>query len=671
MSPVIGFLPTLLLIFPLLALLGFVLRARTGSAPSLYVALALSCGGLAMIGLQALLSGADGELFHLPIGLPFAKGQMQLDQIALPFFVIVNLAATIAALFASANLECLEQPRIRVLMPLFIGAMNGVLVSSDAFMFLFFWEAMSVASWLLVLTKDKKDSNRRAAYLYLVMAGAGTSLLLLSFGLLAGPDGAYSFAAMRGRELAGWASALIAGLALLGTASKAGLVPFHVWLPEAHPVAPSPISALMSGAMTKIALYGLLRILFDLLGAPPFWIGMVLVVLGALSALYAVLYLSVEADYKRLLAWSTIENLGLIAMALGLTVIFSAFAQPVLARLALGAALLLIINHALMKTLVFCAAGSVLEATGGHALADMGGLMTRMPKTAFLALIGAASLSAIPPLGGFAGEWMLLQSIFGAAHLDSWVLRLGSAFLVALLGLVAALALAGLVRAFGSVFLGVARTPGAEGATERPFRTWMALSIPAVLTLLVGIFPNAILSLFEEPIHHLLRLDATSSKTSDSLIWLEPTGAIGNSYSGFIVFIVVFGLAGLTGVLIHRFASNALRRTHLWACGNGDPVGIAQYSPSGMGQPLRRVFNGLSFRLTETVVMPPPGDTATADYRTVLTEPLWDRVYVPIVQGVSWIAERLNAFQYLSIRRYLAVMFSALVALLLLLTLLT
>ena len=261
--------------------------------------------------------------------------------------------------------------------------MNLVVVAADAFTFLFAWEFMSLSSWALVMAHHRDPANAHAGYVYLVMASFGTLSLLLAFGLLAGPSGGYAFAAIRSAELTPGLSALVLALALLGAGSKAGLVPLHAWLPLAHPAAPSHVSALMSGVMTKVAVYGFVRIVFDLLGPPAWWWSVVVLVLGGVTAVLGVLYALMQHDLKRLLAYHTVENIGIIFIGLGLALAFQANAMGFAAALALTAALFHVLNHCLFKSLLFFGAGAVLVASGERDMEHLGGLIHGMPLTAF------------------------------------------------------------------------------------------------------------------------------------------------------------------------------------------------------------------------------------------------------------------------------------------------
>jgi len=330
--------------------------------------------------------------------------------------------------------------------------MNLVVLADDAFTFLVTWEFMSLTSWALVMAHHRQPGNARAGYIYLLMASFGTLALLLSFGLLAGASGGYAFDTIRTAQHSTTIASAVLALTLLGAGSKAGLVPLHVWLPLAHPAAPSHVSALMSGVMTKVAVYGFIRIVFDLMGPPTWWSGGVVLLFGGASAVLGVLHALMEHDLKRLLAYHTVENIGIIFIGLGLGLAFAANNMRGPAALATTAALLHVFNHSVFKSLLFFGSGAVLTATGERDMERLGGLIHRMPYTALAFLIGSAAISALPPFNGFVSEWLTFQAILLSPQLPQWVLKFLVPAVGGLLALSAALAAACFVKAFGITF---------------------------------------------------------------------------------------------------------------------------------------------------------------------------------------------------------------------------
>ena len=354
--------------------------------------------------------------------------------------------------------------RVLPFFPAFLAGMNLVVLADDAFSYLLCWEFMSLASWALVMAHHREAGNARAGYVYLVMASFGTLALLLAFGLLAGPAGDYGFAAIRAAPHTPYAAALVLILMLLGAGSKAGLVPLHVWLPLAHPAAPSHVSALMSGVMTKVAIYGFIRVVFDLLGPPTWSASVVVLFLGGITAVMGILYAMMEKDLKRLLAYSTIENVGIIFVSLGLALAFQANGLKLAAALAFTAALFHVLNHSFFKSLLFFGAGAVLTSTGERDMDKLGGLIHRMPLTSFVVLVGCVAISALPPFNGFVSEWLMFQAVLQSPDLPQWALKIMVPAVGAMLALAAALAAACFVKAFGVTFLGRPRSTAAETA---------------------------------------------------------------------------------------------------------------------------------------------------------------------------------------------------------------
>jgi len=430
--------------------------------------------------LTHLLGAPPPEELSLPIGLPWLGAHLRLDALSAFFLAVVDLGAMTASLFAFGYGEHERAPgRVVPFFPAFLAGMTLVVLADDAFTFLLSWEFMSLTSWALVISHHRVPENVRAGYIYLLMASFGTLALLLGFGLLAGSDGLYTFAQMRAAHPTAAAAALVLLLTLIGAGSKAGLVPLHAWLPLAHPAAPSHVSALMSGVMTKVAVYGFVRIVFDLAGRPSWWWSIVVLTVAGITTVMGVLYALMQHDLKRLLAYHTVENIGIIFIGLGLALAFKSQGMLFAAALALTAALLHVFNHSLFKSLLFFGAGGVLTATGERDMEHLGGLIHRMPQTAFVFLIGCAAISALPPLNGFVSEWLTFQAILVSPQLPSWGLKLLVPAIGALLALSAALAAACFVKAYGITFLGRPRTRAAETASETDWFSWLAMMVLA------------------------------------------------------------------------------------------------------------------------------------------------------------------------------------------------
>lgn len=619
-------------------------------------------------GLTSLLgvSGPPGSL-TLPLGLPWIGAHFRIDALASFFLVVVNLGGAAASLYGLGYGRHESAPqRVLPFFPAFLAGMNLVVLADDAFTFLLSWEFMSLASWALVMAHHRVGENARAGYIYLVMASFGTLALLLAFGLLAGADGGYAFDAIRAREHAPWIGALALALVLLGAGSKAGIVPLHVWLPLAHPAAPSHVSALMSGVMTKVAVYGFVRIVFDLLGTPSWWSGMVVLLLGGVTAVLGVLYALMQHDLKRLLAYHTVENIGIIYIGLGLALAFGANGMQAAAALALTAALFHVLNHSLFKSLLFFGAGAVLTATGERDMEHLGGLIHRMPYTSFAFLVGCVAISALPPFNGFVSEWLTFQAILQSPDLPQWGLKVMVPAVGGLLALSAALAAACFVKAYGVTFLGRPRSAAASGAREvEPFSLG-AMFVFAFFCLLAGLLPGIVIDGLA-PVTLSLVGDRMPMQVSIPWLSIVPIAEARSSYNGVLVFFFIASSALLAAFVIHRFASRASRRAPAWDCGFPDPNPITQYTAGSFAQPIRRVFGTRIFQAREQVEMPPPGSVEPARLTVVIRDLVWEGIYAPIAGIVGYIADRLNVFQFLTIRRYLSLVFLALVILLLVL----
>jgi formate hydrogenlyase subunit 3/multisubunit Na+/H+ antiporter MnhD subunit len=644
------------------------MRRRSPSARALvYGSSLVFCTAIGLIGLLAI--GAPPITLTLPLGLPWIGAHFRLDALAGFFLFIVNLGGAGASLYALGYGRYEAAPeRVLPFYPVFLAGLNLVVVADDAFSFLFAWELMSVASWALVVAHHHVAETMRAGYVYLVMASMSGMVLLLAFGLLAGPDGHYAFAAMRATPVAPRVAGLALMLTLIGAGSKAGLVPLHAWLPLAHPAAPTHVSALMSGVMTKVAVYGFVRIVFDLLGVPPWWSAVVVLLVGGTTAVLGVLYALMQSDLKRLLAYSTVENIGIIFIGLGLAMAFRSTGFATGAALALTAALFHVFNHTVFKSLLFFGAGSVLNATGSRNLEEMGGLIHRMPKTSFAVLIGCASIAGLPPLNGFVSEWLTFQAILLRVDLPQWGLKIMIPLDGAMLALAAALTAACFVKVFGVAFLGRPRTMAAEMATEVDRFSLGAMLGAATLCLLAGIMPGVLIDSLA-PVSRLLLGARMPYQTAIPWLPIIPVDASHSSYSGMLIFIFVAIATSLTVLIVHRFGSRIIRRAPAWDCGYPAPSPLTQYTADSFAQPIRRVFASTLLGASETVSLPPPGDIGPARINKIIHDPIWEAFYAPIAKYIGFAANTLNHLQFLSIRRYLGLVFITLVLLLLALTL--
>lgn len=662
------------------ALLSGLLSTVIGTRPALFKTVSFSLLGLS--GVFAVLSGGlalltgDVQTDKFILGLPWVAWTLRLDALSGFFFIIVGLVTTAVSLYGpgyAREFEHGKQPLcvLGLFTGLFIAGMLLVLLADGAFAFMVAWELMSLASYFLVAYQHQHAANRRAAYLYLLMAHVGALAILLGFGVLAGAGGDFTFAAMRTRELSPlWASVAF-GLALLGFGMKAGLVPLHAWLPEAHPVAPSHISALMSGVMLKVAVYGLIRFTFDLLGGIQWSWGLAVLLLGSASALLGVLYALMQNDLKRLLAYSSVENIGIIFMGLGLSMIFLGTGHSVLGVLGLIAALYHSLNHALFKSLLFLGAGAVLQRSHERDLERMGGIVHRMPFTAALFLVGCVSISGLPPFNGFVSEWLTFQTALQTPALESGVLRTVIPFTAAILALTGALAAACFVKAYGVGFLGQARTRHVRHAREVGTGMLAGQGLLAVLCVFFGILPTVTIGWLEHVPQLLLHTTLPSSSTQ-SWLWLTPVAPEIASYAAPLVLLAILLAWGIGYLLLHpRRRRTPIRRGAPWDCGFGPLSARMQYTSTAFAMPIRRVFQPVwkvDEQVVETSDAVQPLRVASIRHQMQIGDWSWLAFYEPVARWVLASARQIGRIQTGSIRAYLAYSFFTLLALLWLVT---
>ena len=448
-------------------------------------------------------------------------------------------------------------------------------------------------------------------------------------------------------------------LALAGFGAKAGLLPLHVWLPEAHPAAPSPVSALMSAVMLKTAIYGLLRVTFDLLDGQLWWWGVVTLALGLATALFGVVFAAVQSDMKRLLAYSSIENIGIIVAGIGLAILFHAYDKPLLAAIALTAALYHCLNHALFKSLLFLVTGSVLHATHERSLGRLGGLIHRMPWVAGTALVGTLAIAGLPPLNGFVSEWLLLQAFLFTPSLPQSFVNMLVPLAAAVLVLAVALAAYVMVKFYGIVFLGRPRESGLANAQDAGPLERAALVYLAAGCFVLGLFPVGVITLLD-PVNAMLVGASALGEGGSNWLLLAPVNADRSSYSPLIVLVVIVAVVLLAMKFVHRLYHGRVRRAPPWDCGYPGQTPRMQDTAEGFGQPIRTVFEPF-FRMERT--LPTPFD-AKPRYSVKVEDPFWHRLYLPIARAAEALARLAGRIQQGRIGVYLTYSFVTLLALL-------
>jgi hydrogenase-4 component B len=618
--------------------------------------------GLALAAAAAwgLVSGATATRV-LPVGLPDLPFHLRLDALSGVFLLLLGGTAAGVSLFSAGYFRASDgmAPGLLCLQyHVFLASMALVLLADDAYAFMVGWEMMALASYFLVTTQHRIPEIRRAGFLYLLMAHLGALAILLSFGILQGGSWHFTFAAMRAAHLSpAWAAGAFL-LALLGFGAKAGLVPLHVWLPEAHPAAPSPVSALLSGVMLKTAVYGMLRVTFDLLGHPVWWWGLIPLAAGLLTALYGVVFAAVQTDMKRLLAYSSIENVGLLFTGLGLGVVFAGVGMPALAALALLATLYHSLNHAAMKSLLFLGTGSVLHATGQRNLGRLGGLIHRMPWVAALTLVGALALAGLPPLNGFVSEWLLLQSFLFADAIPRTFVNLLIPLGAAVVALCAALAGYVMVKFYGVIFLGQPRESSLARAHDCGLLERLGLGWLALVCVALGLAPVPVISALAAVTRQLVGSAVPQPAGAWWLLAPVPTRTV--SYSPLILLLAGATVMALTVLLVRLFYRQRVRRARAWDCGFGEIDARMQDTAEGFGQPIRSIFQ--SFFAIERE-LPTPFDAAPR-YRIAITDRIWRGLYEPISGWVRRLADAAAVLQRGRISAYLLYSFATLVVLL-------
>ena len=618
------------------------------------------CGtALALIAAASIASPA--ESLTLVIGLPDLPIHARLDALSGAFLFLLGAATTGISLFAAGYFRQGEgtAPGILCLQyHFFLAAMGFVLVADDAYGFMVAWETMALSSYFLVTAQHGRPEIRRAGYLYLLIAHVGALAILLCFGVMQGGSWQFTFDAMRAAQLdSRWATAAF-GMALVGFGAKAGLLPLHVWLPEAHPAAPSPVSALMSGIMLKTAVYGVLRVTFDLLGDPLWWWGLIPVALGLATALFGVVFAAAQTDMKRLLAYSSIENIGVLFTGIGLAIVFHGAGMHALAALALTAVLYHALNHALMKSLLFCGTGAVLHATGERNLGRLGGLIHRMPWVAWLTLVGVLAIAGLPPLNGFVSEWLLLQAFLFAHEVPhpfvNMLLPLGAS----IVALAAALAAYVMVKFYGVVFLGQPREPSLAnahdaGPLEKAGLAWLAAGC-----VLLGLLPGQVVAGLG---HVTKQLTGHAVATAQGWSWLlAPLPDREVSYAPLVLLLVIAAVVAITFLAVRLTYRRVVRRVRPWDCGFVRVDARMQDTAEGFGQPIRHIFQSF-FQMERQ--LPSPFD-ATPRYQVTIGDRIWLALYQPLGGIVQRLADSVAWLQQGRISTYLLYSFVTLVVLL-------
>jgi hydrogenase-4 component B len=654
----------LLIALTLLLLAGvaaIALRARSDIAQRIGQAGAV-LGSLVGVGAAiAVLYGAKPAALVLRWPMPGGGLNIEIDTLSayflLPIFGLSALTGLYGRRYLSGHEDATRAAASWFHLNLLTVAMALVVVARDGLLLLLAWELMALAPFFLVIFNDRRADVRHAAWVYLAAAHLGTAFLLAMFVLLAQLSDTSDFIGFAGVLHGHPATAsMVFVLALIGFGSKAGIVPAHVWLPEAHPAAPSHASALMSGAMIKVGVYGLLRML-TLLGAPQVWWGWTLLVAGAASGVLGVLYALAQHDLKRLLAYHSVENIGIIVMGIGVGVLGLAYDVPALAALGFAAGLLHVVNHAIFKGLLFLGAGAVQHAAHTVELEELGGLLKRMPWTGACFLIGSAAIVGLPPLNGFISEFLLIYAGYAGLLLPTASAAAAGLTLLVAMGLIGGLAAACFAKAFGIVFLGAPRSGEAEHAHEAPWPMLAAMAGLALLCVVIGFAGPVIVPTLATIIAEASGLPATQISAA-----LAPMSA-----AFAITTIVLLGMVALVaGLWMWRgwcLARAGVRRAPVWGCGFQRPTARMQYTASSFAQPLVSQFR-LLIANREVLAAPSGYFPTEASYASDSGDPFLRLLFVPTFRWLGRLAARLNVIQHGHIHVYVLYVAGTLIALL-------
>jgi len=551
-----------------------------------------AAGSVAALAAAACVYAAGPQVFSLPAAPMLA---VRVDYLAAFFLAVIGTVGAAASMYALAYSREYYGRRpglMAALFAAFLLAMAAVVTVSNALVFLVAWEAMTVVSFLLVGHESEKAASSRAAFIYFVMTHIGTAFIMMAFFLLAPPSGSLAFADLGSGDSTVRNAVFLC--ALIGFGTKAGVIPLHVWLPEAHPAAPTHVSAVMSGVMIKTAIYGLARFYLDFLGPGPVWWGGMVLAAAALSAVLGVLYALMEHDVKRLLAYHSVENIGIILLGAGGGLVFAGAGLPGLAAVAWAAALFHVLNHALFKSLLFMGAGAVLQAAHTRDIEHLGGLIRYMPYTAAFFLTGAVAIVGLPPLNGFVSEWLTFQALFalpaGLAGLGG---KVGAAALASLLGLTGALAAVCFVKVFGMIFLAKPRsTHVSDSVREAPGLMLAPMGLLAVLCLLLGVLPTGLLGLLAATVAPFLGPGTAKALATDEwyVVGFKATTA-GTMSPAAMVFLLAAG--AMAAAMVWQLYGRPRRRTgETWTCGIV-PDARMEYTATGFSGPIRRAFGAI------------------------------------------------------------------------------
>jgi hydrogenase-4 component B len=639
--------------------------------------------GMALLGaLLEILASAiaivhgSTDIWTVPFGVPLFSWSVRLDPLSAYFNLALALLAAAVSVYSFGYLRHMQGHRrgigaLGFFYNVLLLSLTLVFTAANAFFFLVAWEVMALSAFCLVSFEHEKEEARRAGVLFLIMSHGGTALLLIAFFMLSTFGGSLDFASFHllASRMPADRQGVVFLLFFAGFGVKAGIIPLHIWLPEAHPVAPSNISAIMSGIVIKTGIYGMARVFFDFFGTPPLWMGTLVLGIAVVTALLGVLYALMEHDLKRLLAYHSIENIGIILMSFGAALMFRSLGHPNLAAIALIAGLYHTLNHAIFKGLLFLSAGSVVSAIHTRNMEKMGGLIHRMPVTALAFLIGAVAISGLPPLNGFVSEWLTYQALLAGFGTTGSLTRVMFPVAGALLALTAALAAACFVKAFAIPFLALPHSEAASNAKESSASMRIGMALLAIGCVVLGLGASWFLPVFDSITAQTVGVRVSSSLVTANGFVLTAGSARSGTVStvGITILLLVVGL--IPALLLMLRGRVRRRRTTgpTWDCGLPGLTADNQFTATAFSKPLRMIFSALyrPRREIQAEYEVSPYYPTAIRFESEIEPTFEKRLYGPLKDATLAIAGRLRAIQAGSIHAYLAYIFIALILLLL------
>lgn len=660
------------------AVLGLLLapaKASAGLSAKLGIRIVFVASAIAslenLIASYFVLSSRQNVVVSLFSPTPFGQMTFRIDPLSAFFLLVISLIGFAVSIYSLGYVRSFLLKRhvglFLFLYSSFLLLMSAVVTIANGMFFIVAWEGMSLGTYFLITYEHETESSRRAGFLYVVMTHIGTFLLILMFLTLFSYSRSFDFGSFRNAasSMPTGSKTLVFLCALIGFGIKAGVIPLHIWLPEAHPAAPSNISALMSGVMIKTGIYGMVRVFFDFLGTGVPWWGFLVLILALGSSVLGVMFALMEHDLKRLLAYHSIENIGIILMGVAVALIFHEAGNDSIAYIGLVAALFHTLNHATFKSLLFLSAGSVVHSTGTRNIEELGGLIKRLPYTAFFFLVGAVAISALPPLNGFISEWLTFQAFFRGFDVADLSVKIAMPISVALLALTSALAAACFVKAFGITFLGSGRSHHIDDAHESPRNMLAGMGMLSVACIAFGLAPSFVISLLQPVAGFVLHRNASEAHTADVSASVNANPTVNEA--PILIGILLIAIAGLAVLGIVVFRGNRKSRiVPTWACGLEGLSPRMQYTATGFSKPIRMIFSSVFRPSREIYVSEPMSSYFKPTIRVELkTEAIFDtRVYEPALNNFIKAVRIFRKIQTGHIQSYLAYIFVTLIILL-------